>query len=613
MMMKKITYWASKNTLFLRIVCIVCVSIITVAGFLSMFIIKLSESSYMNTYSQASDILLKQINNSYYDLHEDIIDALGVCNLSNSCKTYLAEKNLSAQEESIAAYEMAIQFKGKGLLRDNISSNLVLVGFNGKTYVNNAATKRMNADEILQSEAVRYALQHPDEVIYQYSKDQFTSNITRENAIVAIKVLKDTNREPYGISMVILNQDDFMKFYDSLIDSSVNQVMIMNEHGQILSSNDYSLVGKTDVNRLKQVKKQWKEKVSIHTYHDKKQGTMTSIVKEMPYYDSYLVSIVDNSIFVSSVNRLPVILMACAIISAIVIFIVFLLIRKTMRPVRELSQKMPEITNGNFDNHVEEFGSGEVKELSLAFNYMLDGLHDYVEKLMKLQEEKRLAEIHALQMQINPHFIYNTLTSIKFMAWQGNKEKLVQTIDAFIQLLRNTISNTDEVVSVVQEIENVKNYVQIQMTRYGDKVSVRYFIQDACTSCYVLKMILQPFIENAFFHAFSGMEKGTIDVFGKIKGEKLIFEIIDNGSGIEQHLVQGMMTSYNELGKHFSGIGIHNVNDRIQLLYGKEYGVIVSSTVGLGTIVTVTLPLLTSLETKQEVDDVTANPEVTKE
>lgn len=590
--MRKIKHWASKNTLFLRIVSIVFVGILAVSTILSITIIKISERSYMLTYSNATDILLNQINNTYYGLHEEVIDALGICNQSSSCKTYLTAKDLTAQEESMAAYELAEQFKGKGLLSDNISSNFLLVGFNGKTYLNNAATKRMNADEILKSEVVVNALKHPDEVTYQYSNSQFTSNIIREDAIVAIKVLKDSAQEPYGISMVIINQDDFKKLYDSLIDASVNKVMIMNEQGMILSSNDTSLSGKENLDILAQVQKQKEEKVSIYNYRDFKKGSMTSIVKAMPYYDSYLVSIIDDSSFVSSVSQLSVILIVCVVISALIIFIVFLLIRKTMRPVRALSKKMPEITNGNFNNYIEECGTGEVRDLSIAFNYMLDGLNDYVDKLMKLQEEKRLSEIHALQMQINPHFIYNTLTSIKFMAWQGNKEKLIQTIESFIQLLRNTISNTDEVVSVVQEIENVKNYVQIQLTRYGDKVSVHYFIHDACNSHYVLKMILQPFIENAFFHAFHGMEKGRIDVFGKIKQDKIIFEIIDNGAGMEQHLVQEMMTLDDEKGKHFSGIGIHNVHDRIQLLYGKDYGVIVSSSIGLGTIVTITLPLL---------------------
>lgn len=590
--MKKIKAWLRKNTLFLKIVCIFFVSIIAVSSFLSIFIVKMSESSYVQTYSHSTDILLNQISNEYYRLHEDVIETLETCNKNTTCKVYLTSKDVEAKEESIAAYSLASLFEGSGLLTNNTSSNLLLVGLNGKTYVNNAATRRMDAEEILASKVVQFALAHPDEVIYQFSKDQFTTSITQGDAIVAIKVLKNVDRKPYGVSIVILNQKEFKGFYDRLVDTNVNTVKIVNEQGVIISSNRPSLVGKVDQALLGKVQEKIKLNETNYEHYEKGKGKVTTIIKKMPYYDSYLISEINHSVFMSSVSQFPMILGISLLAIILVIVVVFFLIRKAMQPVRTLSQIMPEITNGNFNKHIEVSGTGEVRDLSIAFNYMLDGLNEYIEKLMKLQEEKRLSEIHALQMQINPHFIYNTLTSIKFMVWQGNKEKLIQTIDSFIQLLRNTLSDSDEVVSVEREIENVKNYVQIQTTRYGEKVSVHYFIQNECFQYAVIKTILQPFIENAFFHAFNDLEKGTIDVFGKVKDNKLIFEIIDNGSGIEQQIVKEMMNTSEEKGKHFSGIGIHNVNDRIQLLYGKEYGVILTSVLEQGTIITMTLPLI---------------------
>ena len=585
--------WIRKNTLFTKIILIVTIGILLVSSFLTFFIMKMSENNYIDNYSKSIDILMNQINNDYYHLHEDVIRVLSTCNNSNVCKTFLSAEDMSGKEETTAAYQLVNLFKDTKILTNNVSSNLILIGNNYKTFMNNDSLKMMSAKEIMQSEVVANALQHPDTVTYQLSKDKFTTTITQENAVVAIKTLRlSTKDEPYGISMVILNQNEFKSFYDNMIDSSVNKVMILNKQGEIISSNQSELIGTTDDQLLTMAKDQVSEDQGIHHYKDPDKGDMTSIVRYLPFYDSYLISTIDNSAFVSSVSNVPIVLGVCAITIMVMLVIAFISIRKTMQPVKALSEKMPEITNGNFSNHIEVKGSGEVRDLSIAFNYMLDGLNDYVDKLMKMSEEKRLSEIHALQMQINPHFIYNTLTSIKFMAWQGDKNKQIQTIDAFIQLLRNTLSNTDEVVDVVAEVENVKNYVQIQTTRYGDKIHVHYFIQEECFDYQVLKMILQPFIENAFFHAFSGLEKGTIDVFGKIKTDKLIFEIIDNGIGIEQAQVKDMLKTSKEKGRHFTGIGIQNVNDRIQLLYGKTYGVVISSNVGQGTIVTITLPLI---------------------
>lgn len=589
--MKKLKTWFSKNTLFMKIVMIVSVGIILVASFLSVFIMKISENNYIDTYSKSVEILLKQISSDYYRLHEDVIRVLGTCNDSKVCKTFLTEDEKDSRKESVNTYQMIIQFKDTQILTNNVSSNLLLIGNHYRTFMNNDALKTMSAKEIMNSKVVKEAAKHPEEVTYQLSKDQFTTTISEEHAIVAIKSLRlSTKDKPYGISMVILNQNDFRSFYDNLIDSSINQVVIINTQGEIISSNYTSLIGKRDTKLLETAQKQVADHKPITRFHDEKNGEMTSIATYMPFYDSYLVSTIDNSVFVSSVNRMPVVLGVCCVTILLMVIIAFFSIRKTMQPVKALSEKMPEITNGNFNNHIDIQGTGEIKDLSIAFNYMLDGLNDYVDKLMKLQEEKRLSEIHALQMQINPHFIYNTLTSIKFMAWQGNKEKQIQTIDAFIQLLRNTLSNTDEVVDVACEIENVKNYVQIQTTRYGDKIHVHYFISKECYAYQMLKMILQPFIENAFFHAFNGIDEGTIDVFGKIKEDRMIFEIIDNGVGMEQSQVKEMLHVNTDKGRHFTGIGIQNVNDRIQLLYGKEYGVVISSNIGKGTIVTITLP-----------------------
>lgn len=589
--MNQIMEWIKKNNLFFKIVMIVSIGIMAIALFIVIFVTKITEASYINTYSNANEILLRQINNDYDSLHDDVINTLNRCDTNAICKSYLSDDYQNSKEESENTYLLQQLFKDSGVLSNNISSNLLLVGFNEKTFLNNASMKTLDASDIIKSDIVQNALKTPEQIYYQYSDIGFTTNVVNGKAIVAVKVLRSLeDKHPYGVAIVILNQKEFKDVFDLMIDRNVNSMYVLHKDGQILSSNQNAKIGTFDEALLQDVTKQVEEKIEVKQYHDQEKQTV--IVNPMPFYDSYLVSVVHDAVFISSVNKLPSILMVCGSLTLIVLIGVFFMIKRTMQPIRLLSKKMPEVINGNFNNHIVVKGSGEVKELSEAFNFMLDGLNDYVNKMIKLQEEKRLSEIHALQMQINPHFIYNTLTSIKFMIWQGNKEKTIQTIDAFIQLLRNTISNFDEVIPVDQEIKNIKNYVQIQSARYGDKVSVNYFIQEECNSYAVLKMVLQPFLENAFFHAFNELDQGVIDVFAKLKKDCLIFEVIDNGAGIDALQIEQMKEKPNEKGRHFSGIGYHNVNERIQLLYGLPYGVSISSTKGQGTIVTIRLPLL---------------------
>ena len=124
-------------------------------------------------------------------------------------------------------------------------------------------------------------------------------------------------------------------------------------------------------------------------------------------------------------------------------------------------------------------------------------------------------------MQINPHYIFNTLSSIKWLIWQGNNDKSISALDSFINLLRNTISKTDEFITIEDEIENIKNYVFINNIRYGDRIKVEYFIMPDCNDYLVPKLILQPFIENSFFHGFPSDEEGKIQVFIKEQGENI--------------------------------------------------------------------------------------------
>ena len=297
-----------------------------------------------------------------------------------------------------------------------------------------------------------------------------------------------------------------------------------------------------------------------------------------------------RNIVLSEIYDSSEIIAVSILIASIFIAITFFVIRRTTKPISALVKVMPKIIHGDFNNHIPVVGSYEVRELSANFNFMLDGLNNYVHAQIKMQKEKRKAEIHALQMQINPHFIYNTLASIKWLMWQGSTEKSIQTIDAFISILRNTISNKNEMITIPEEIENLNNYVLINHIRYGDNINVNFFVMPNCENYVIPKLILQPFIENAFFHGFNERNNGSIHVFVNEQNQNLICEIIDNGVGMTAEEVKKILNDSSKKHEHFTSIGIQNVNDRIKLLYGDDYGISISSELCKGTTVRVTIP-----------------------
>lgn len=234
----------------------------------------------------------------------------------------------------------------------------------------------------------------------------------------------------------------------------------------------------------------------------------------------------------------------------------------------------------------------DARQLTSTYNTMIRDINQYIEQIVSIEKEKRTAEIHALQMQINPHYMYNTLASIKWLAWQQDTKKTTEVIDAFISLLRNTISNTDEFITVEQEIRNLENYVKINQVQYGDHVKVEYYIPAQCMELKLPKLILQPFVENAFFHGFPEGRTGCIQIFARLEERYLRFDDIeDNGVGMNAETLMLLKQKEKIKGEHFTGIGVNNVDDRIKMIYGMDYGINIVSKEESGTTVTIKIPI----------------------
>ena len=466
---------------------------------------------------------------------------------------------------------------------------LLVIGRNGESFLKGHNYFKFDTDEILNSDLTKNAVLNSNVVFYQYSEFQLVNAQNNSSAITAVKVLcDDTTKEIYGFVYVIISQDDFKKYYVPFVGTS-NNIAIISNDGQIVSSSIPSEIGSTN-NKLLDISNKIQND-NLQYYNTNMNNKDVAILsKYLPRYNFNIVGIIEKSAILNEVYNTSQIYFVTIIIALIFLLITFVIIRRTTKPLYNLSYKMSQVTDGNFKNYVKVEGSYEVRQLSSAYNYMLDGLNSYTNERMEMEKEKRKAEIHALQMQINPHFLYNTLSSIKWLIWQGNTDKSIKTIDAFISLLRNTISNKNEMITISEEIENLKNYVLINHMRYGESITVNFFVMQSCENYIIPKLILQPFIENSFFHGFVDKNSGFIHVFINEKNHIITCEIIDNGVGISNETIPNLLKTSVNKSDHFTSIGINNVNDRIKLLYGDEYGVVISSEINVGTTVKIKIP-----------------------
>ena len=235
----------------------------------------------------------------------------------------------------------------------------------------------------------------------------------------------------------------------------------------------------------------------------------------------------------------------------------------------------------------------ELYTLETTFSNLLAAIDTYTENMRKENIARREAELNALRMQINPHFLYNTLASFRYLIENGYDRKQVsEAILQFIRLLRGTISNHEEAVELQTELENLDSYVALMNLRYEDRIRLQVLLSDpALQNRRVPKLLLQPIVENAIFHGFPESDSLIdISVFVCELNGVLRIEVLDTGCGIDQDTLEKLRNGTCTAHQKMSGVGLNNIDQRLKLMYGPAYGLEIRSTVGIGTIVTVTLP-----------------------
>lgn len=252
---------------------------------------------------------------------------------------------------------------------------------------------------------------------------------------------------------------------------------------------------------------------------------------------------------------------------------------------------MERVQEGDFSvSDIVVDSANEIGSLTTSFNVMTHRIQELMEQNIREQEAKRKSELKALQSQINPHFLYNTLDSIIWMAEGKKNEEVVLMTASLARLLRQSISNEDEVISIGQEIEYARGYLTIQKMRYKDKMEFRIDVEPSILNIRLIKLVLQPIIENAIYHGLKYKEsKGLLLVKGFLKDGNAVIQVIDDGVGMEPEVLEHIFEKH-KVNYRSNGVGVYNVQKRLQLYYGSEYGITYESEKGKGTTATITIP-----------------------
>lgn len=590
--MKKWMNGLSRLGLFPKLFLVMVISIVLVSVLILWTTVHMSTKLFTETFSITNSKVLSQIKTTFESFNDAIAAVSNNVSQSGAIRGYLSEGEGDSLTMAKSYYNMRESMDRIQSIMESYEVGITISGINGRTYSTDRSHLRMSLEELRELPITIDAVKTPNRLMFDdYQTD---TDVGTQQMISAAKALADrTQSRIYGTLYVTIKESVFRQFYSSFT-SRGNDVVILNENGEIVSSNREEWIGTKQLDLLSYAR-QMATKSDNNGINAKVMEQDSVVLSEyLPFYRFYIINVVDKDQAVGQLLDLKTIALICAAIVAGALVLVFLITNQITKSLRRLVKQMSNITKSDLDNYIPVSGSYESRQLGHAYNYMLDELHDYVDQLVLTQREQRNAELAALQSQINPHFLYNTLASVKVLVQQGNKDRAAETINALIALLQNTISDVSETVTVEQEVENLRNYVFINHVRYGGRIKAAFYVAPDCNHYHVPKLVIQPFIENAFFHAFNRKETGTIHVLVSRAGETLICEIMDNGDGIEGFAMGESLPNPKNNRQLFSGIGIRNVHDRIELLYGAPYGVTIMSTPGEGTRVTVTLPLITS-------------------
>ncbi len=294
------------------------------------------------------------------------------------------------------------------------------------------------------------------------------------------------------------------------------------------------------------------------------EGTGWSLIKSVKVaeIDSHTESIVRT------------ILILAALFAVISLMAAIYFYRQISSPIQRLAVRMKGVQAGDLTPLESGRKKGEIGELYSSFNYMIERLHDQIEEIYVAQIREKDADLRALQAQINPHFLYNTLDSINWLALRYGAQDISNMVLALSDMLRLSLNKGRNMLLVSEELRQVDSYIALQKVRYSDSFSVEYQVDDAAMNHRIIKMLLQPIVENAIVHGFEEVEEGGLILIRVwMEGAEIHFEVSNNGALIDLQKMEERMSGRDEEENARHGYGIRNVNERIKAFYGKQYGI----------------------------------------
>ncbi len=410
--------------------------------------------------------------------------------------------------------------------------------------------------------------------------------------------LTNSGKMSEGILLVDMDFSGIRQLFAKVNSQNKGYVYLMDSDGKIIYHPRQNLIFSNMIQENNEVAKTYEDGAHRETFEG--EDRMVA-VKTVGYTGWKIVSVMPMEKFLGDFSRTRT--MAVMIIIVAILVMIFANQFVAVRVAKPLRSLEDSLTGIGIDREPQIYigGPPEIQHLGETIRSMVEQLRQLTDDIVKEQEEKRKSELDALQSQINPHFLYNTLDSIMWMIEAEKYDDAISMVQALSRLFRISLSKGKNIITVGEELQHAKNYLDIQKYRYKNKFTSYFEIEEGIEKYKTIKLIIQPLIENAIYYGMEYMDgDGEIYVRAYTKEQDLFIEVEDNGLGMQKEQVESLLTDGTRIRSKGSGIGIRNVHQRIQLYFGAEYGLEILSEPDEGTMVRIHLPKTENMEEKKK-------------
>ena len=446
--------------------------------------------------------------------------------------------------------------------------------------------------DIEDSEWYKQLISRKDKILWCLSSD-FAGEDDDNNSIVsAARMIRDPNyyNKIIGIFSIDILEDNLKSIIKKANITQKGVAYLQNSNGAIVTSSDYNMMETMEVDlsyglTLSKEDNIWGETIlngkRLLVGSRNIQGTDWVLVSVIPY----------EEILSSSITIRNQMLLLLLILSTLAYVIAYYTSGSNTKRINRLIKKMRKAQKGDLEIISVPPGKDEIGELMENFNFMIQKIKILIEDQYKSGQEIKSIELKALQAQINPHFLYNTLDLINWTAVKYNVPEISAVVKSLSKFYKLSLSKGKDIVPISDEIEHVKLYVDIQNRRFENKIRLHIAVDDNILGFCVLKIILQPIVENSILHGI--LEKddqaGNITITGKLDNGAIILKVSDDGIGMNEEAIKNILNSTSD---ENHGYGVWNINNRLKLYYGEEYGLVLKSELGKGTETEIRFPAI---------------------